>query len=122
MKAFIFTFTVLTTVLAQKDGLEVADALRGSKKDAIAADFLLGALTPQWTGYAALNSEVPAPLQVNCHNPVPAHNSTSSSPAAKEYVRGVQYVIGDGYQPALVEQPKGTYNQSWGFGLYFSGK
>ena len=43
-----------------------------------------------------------------CH----AGASDKSSSAAK-YLADIEYVAGDGYQPVVVKQPKGTYNQSW---------
>ncbi|BDA49126.1 hypothetical protein COCOBI_13-2360 [Coccomyxa sp. Obi] len=111
------------------DPAAFAQNLRDNRQDAIAADSLLGKLNlptgvtqRQNTYYAALNSYVPVGVHVNCHfGPEPLNGKASASASAKQYINDVAYIAGDGYQPVIGEQEKGTYNQSWSGGLVWKG-
>ena len=99
-----------------------AQDLRDNRQDAIAADSLLGKITPLFTGYASLNSAVPVGVLVNCHYGPVAYNGTASkSASAKQYINDISYIVGDGYQPVVEKQDKGTYNQSWSQGITWKG-
>ena len=105
------------------DPAAFAQDLRDNRQDAIAADSLLGKVTPLFTGYASLNSAVPVAVLVNCHyGPEPLNGKASASASAKQYVKDVAYIVGDGYQPVVKEQQKGTYDQSWSLGLTWKGR
>lgn len=112
------------------DPAAFAQNLRDNRQDAIAADSLLGKLAlatdviqRQNTYYASLNSYVPVGVHVNCHfGPQPLNGKASASASAKQYVNDVAYIVGDGYQPVVTEQQKGTYNQSWSLGLLWKGR
>ena len=95
--------------------------LENHRASAIEADRLLGKVTPLFTGYGALNDAVPMPILVNCHYGPSYLGPTDNSASAAQYVQDVAYVAGDGYKPVTVVQPKGTYNQSWAFGLTWTG-
>ena len=105
-----------------KDPVAYAQDLRDNREAAIAADSLLGKITPLYTGYASLNSAVPVKVLVNCHyGPVPVNGTASSSASAKQYIDDISYIVGDGYQPVVEKQEKGTYNQSWSLGITWGG-
>jgi hypothetical protein len=100
-----------------------AKSLEDSRQDRIAADVLLGKITPLYTGYAGINSAVPVGVQVNCHyGSTPFNNTGSNSTSAQEYIKSLDYFVGDDYQPVPEIQPKGTYNQSWSLGLAYFGR
>ena len=111
------------------DPAAYAQDLRDNRQDAIAADSLLGKLNlptgiaqRQNTYYASLNSYVPVAVLVNCHfGPEPFNGKASASASAQQYVNDVAYIVGDGYQPVVKEEQKGTYNQSWSGGLLWKG-
>lgn len=100
-----------------------ANYLNNNKADAIAADSILGKLTPFFTGYASLNDAVPTGILVNCHYGSTAYNnSASNSSAAADYLHAVHYKVGDNYVPVTDKEPIHEYNQSWSLGLIFIGR
>ena len=95
--------------------------LENNRASAIEANRLLGKVTPLFTGYGALNDAIPTPVLVNCHYGPSYLGPTDSSSSAAQYIQNISYIVGDGYQPVTMVQPKGTYNQSWAFGLTWTG-
>ena len=65
------TLSVLALALfsacATKDPVDYAKYLTDNRASAIAADTLIGKVTPLFTGYGSLNEAVPSPTLVNCH-------------------------------------------------------
>ena len=57
----------LSSACATKDPVQYAKYLTDNKASAIAADTLIGKVTPLFTGYGSLNDAVPSPTLVNCH-------------------------------------------------------
>ncbi|CAK0787447.1 hypothetical protein CVIRNUC_010667 [Coccomyxa viridis] len=106
---------------ATKDPDAFAQDLENNRASAIEANRLLGKVTPLFTGYGALNDAIPTPVLVNCHYGPSYLGPTDSSSSAAQYIQNISYIVGDGYQPVTVVQPKGTYNQSWAFGLTWTG-
>ena len=49
---------VLATALAAKNVTEVVEQLKNNQTEAIAADSILGQITPLFSGYASLNQKV----------------------------------------------------------------
>lgn len=113
---------VLRPAVCTINAHEKAQDLRDNRENAIAADSLAGKITPLFTGYASLNSAVPVGVLVNCHYGPEAYNGTGSlSASAKQYINDISYIVGDGYQPVVKPQEKGTYNQSWSEGITWGG-
>ena len=80
-------------------------------------------VTPLFTGYSALNPNIPTPVSVRCgEGPQPVNFSASASPSAQQYLYDLKRIVGDSYQTINGTQPKGTYNQSFGPGMYWTGK
>ena len=96
---------------ATKNPIDYAKYLTDNKASAIAADILLGKSTPLFTGYGALNDAVPSSLLVNCHYGATYLGPKDKSASAAKYLADIEYVASDGYQPVVVQQPKGSYNQ-----------
>ena len=54
----LLAFCVLATALAEKNVTELVEQLRNNQTEAIAADSILGQITPLFSGYASLNQKV----------------------------------------------------------------
>ena len=98
---------------AKKDAVDYANYLRANKANAIVADSILGRVTPLFTGYSTINNAVPVPILVNCHYGGTYLGPTDQSQSAQTYLKNIEYIASDGYQPVTVMQAAGTYNQSW---------
>ena len=114
-----FTLTICALLLssliayAKKDPVDYAIYLRANKANAIVADSILGRVTPLFTGYSTINNAVPVPILVNCHYGGTYLGPTDQSQSAQTYLKNIEYIAADGYQPVTVMQQAGTYNQSW---------
>ena len=121
--AAVVVLSSLHSTLASEAGEAYGKLLTDNKASAIVADELTGKVTPLFTGYAAINEDVPVGILVSCHygpKPFPS-GPGSQSASAKKYFNDIAYIVGDGYQPATNIQPKGAYNQSWALGLVWTG-
>ena len=98
---------------AKKDPVDYANYLRANKANAIVADSLLGRVTPLFTGYSTINDAVPVPILVNCHYGGTYLGPKDQSKDAQTYLKNIEYIAADGYQPVTVMQQANTYNQSW---------
>ena len=56
--ALLLASCILATASGENNVTEVVDNLRTNKADAIAADSILGQITPLFSGFASLNQEV----------------------------------------------------------------
>lgn len=54
----LLAFCVSATALAEKNVTELVEQLRNNQTEAIAADSILGQITPLFSGYASLNQKV----------------------------------------------------------------
>ena len=113
------TLTICTLLLsslsayAKKDPVDYANYLRANKANAIVADSILGRVTPLFTGYSTINDAVPVPVLVNCHYGGTYVGQADQSKDAQTYLKNIEYIAADGYQPVTVMQRANTYNQSW---------
>jgi hypothetical protein len=115
---------LLHQALGQEDPATYHKFLTDNKANAIVSDIIQSKVTPLFTGYAAINQVVPVKILVNCHygpQPYPSASSASNSTSARKYVDDIAFIVGDGYRPATVIEPKQDYNQSWGLGLVWKG-
>ena len=80
-------------------------------------------MTPIFTGYGALNPNVPTPISVRCgEGPQPVNGTGSASASAQQYLYDLGRLVGDGFATINGTQPKGSYNQSFAPGLYWKGQ
>lgn len=61
-------------------------------------------------------------MSFNCRNPRPLNGVASKSASAQKYLKGVQYVIGDGWAPVDAKTPKGEHNESFSLGLTWNSR
>ena len=116
MKLALTICTLLLSSLsayAKKDPVDYANYLRANKANAIVADSILGRVTPLFTGYSTINDAVPVPVLVNCHYGGTYVGQADQSKDAQTYLKNIEYIAADGYQPVTVMQRANTYNQSW---------